>query len=101
MFKNPLNAQKNSQGFGRDLKLKIMHWFCYRTATVRRKDYLISHDPGGIFQQVKYLMKCIFMVHLDLQNAQRKIQRVGVDLSSKVTFQFCSKSAKISSLRVL
>ena len=24
-FKNPLNAQKNSQGFGRDLKLKIMH----------------------------------------------------------------------------
>ena len=65
-FKNPLNSLKNSQGFGRDLKLKITHWFCYRTAIVRRKYYLISHDPGGIFQQVRYQMKDLFMVHLDL-----------------------------------
>ena len=31
-LKNPLNAKKNSHGFGRDLRLKITHWFCYRTA---------------------------------------------------------------------
>ena len=100
-FKNPLNAHKKSQGFGRYLRLNITHWFCYRTTTVCKKVYIISNDLGGIFQQVRYQMKGFFMVHLDLQNTQRKIQRVGVDLSSKITFQFCSKSAEISSFRVL
>ena len=33
-FKNPLNAQKKFQGFGRDLKLKITHWFCYKTVEI-------------------------------------------------------------------
>jgi hypothetical protein len=33
-FKNPLNASKNFQGFGRDLKLKITHWLCYSTAEI-------------------------------------------------------------------
>lgn len=33
-FKNPLNAQENSQGFGRDMRLKITHGYCYSNAEI-------------------------------------------------------------------